>query len=722
MVALEKGPGKLLDYVLPDSIKVEPGMEVMVPLRGRKSRALVVEVKDHSHCARVHEVLEVLDKKPLSSNLLKLARWMSSYYAAPFSRVLPLFSPSFTHKKDKTQLVVRGLISAPKMAEMCAVLREKNPVQAKVLEVLVSEPRGMLLSELLKRAEVSRGPIDVLIKKKILFAEHLAIDRARCSEQEYFRTPSKVLNPEQKEALDRIQRSLGTYETHLLFGVTGSGKTEVYMQAIERAEALGMGAILLVPEIALTAQTLERLRSRFAQKIAIFHHRLSPTERKESWESVARGEILLVVGARSALFSPVKNLGLIIVDEEQESSYKQMDSAPCYHARDVAIMRGKYEGATVVLGSATPSIESYHRALEGRYLLSHLGARAGPSVFLPKVTIVDMKKEASKGAQLFSDLLLEGIKKRYLAGEQTLIFLNKRGFHTYPVCSVCAEGLSCPHCSRYLTHHPKESSLLCHLCGYKISPLPRQCPKCLSFGSIEYKGCGTQKVESALHALLPDVRTLRLDADTTKHVGSHERLFKQFRSGKADVLIGTQMIGKGLHFPAVTLVGIIHADAPLHIPDFRATEQAFQLITQVAGRSGRAELPGEVIVQTTLSSHPLMASIQRLDFIGFYKEEIETRRLFNYPPFSFFTRCVLSGPSQEKVFQAAQLMRAQLINKMSPAYSLHPVAPCGHARIKGDYRFHFLIQGPPAGPLLQDVVPPKGARLVIDVDPTSTFF
>lgn len=718
-VCVDKGPDKLLDYAVPFSMQVQEGMRVVVPLRKRMCTGVVVEVKSVSACARLQEIAEVVAGTPLSSALLRLALWMSSYYAAPLSSVFSLFFPTFANKEGKKQLTLTAQVSKRELADLCRELI--GSPQGRVLECMLAAPKGALLSEVMKKAEVSRSPVEALIKKGVLSSALLAVDRVRIQEMDYFLCAPKVLNEAQLEALKKIQGDMGQHATHLLFGVTGSGKTEVYMQAIEHAHASGRGAILLVPEIALTAQTVERLRSRFPEGVAILHSRLSAAERRESWDLIARGEVRLVVGARSALFCPMRDVGLIIVDEEPEHSYKQEERAPSYHARDVAIMRGRYEGVVVVLGSATPSIETYHRALEGRYKLSVLGGRAATDSTLPKVTLVDMKTEQNKGAHLFSDVLIDGIRKRCSSGEQSLIFLNRRGFHTYPQCGGCGKGVECPHCTRVLTHHPKENKLLCHLCHFVYSPPPKMCGFCGAEGLIQYKGYGTQKVESLLHVRVPGVRTLRIDADTTQHVGSHERLFKEFRSGKADVLIGTQMVAKGLHFPAVTLVGVLHADASLNVPDFRAAELTFQLLTQVAGRAGRADFPGEVIVQTSLASHELMGHIERLDYVGFYKEEIELRRLFSYPPFSHFTRCIFSGPSQDAVYAAACSLREHLIAKMPPSYKLHPPTACGYAKLRGLFRFHFLIQGPPSGRFLRDLPKPYGATLTIDIDPLSTY-
>lgn len=522
------------------------------------------------------------------------------------------------------------------------------------------------------------------------------------------------------------------FETHLLHGVTGSGKTEVYLQAIDKALKLNKGTIMLVPEISLTAQTIERFRSRFEDKIAVLHHRLSEGERFDQWHKIHRGEAQIVIGARSALFCPLPNIGMIIVDEEHEHTYKSSEF-PCYHARDAAVMRGKLNGASVILGSATPSIESFHNAQNKKYLLSKLSARAADEATIPKVTIVDMKAEFDKAKRMtsFSDLLLEGIKKRQATGEQTILFLNRRGYHTTLLCQTCGKGVSCQHCDVALTFHLGDNHLACHLCGYQLAPPPKQCPTCRSPHPMKYRGVGTEQIEKALHAIFPDIRTIRIDADTTRHKGSHQKLLRDFGTGKADVLIGTQMIAKGLHFPEVTLVGVLNSDVNLSIPDFRASETTFQLITQVAGRSGRGMLPGEVIIQTCMPDNRTIQLAANQDYEAFYVEEIQSRQLFGYPPFAQMAKISFSGTHQKQTLHYAEQIRRQLLQQLSPEYKIHPVIPAGHAKVKDKYRFQLLIRGPSIYPInrafehvKQEAQPPsqQSVRFSIDVNPTSTFF
>lgn len=733
-VILDDALDQSLDYRIPEHLhgKVQTGSRVIVPIRKSPRQGTVIGFKMHSPFAKLQEIAEVIsDKAHVTSELFHLAQWISSYYCTPLRKILKTILPASVRGKAKTkeQWLIKSNLSANQIAELCDALRKSNASQAQVLDEILKAPKGILLSELLEKAQVSRSPIGTLIKKKILICQKTQIDRSVCIDADYFPTKAKTLNEEQNDALEKIKESLdeNRFEVRLIHGVTGSGKTELYLQAIEHALHLQKGVIFLVPEIALTSQMIERLKSRFQEKIAILHHRLSEGERHDTWHQIRDGKISIVIGARSAIFCPVHHLGLIIVDEEHEGSYKQTDEAPTYHARDVAVMRGKFLQATVLLGSATPSIESYYNAKKGKYQLSVLKHRADKA-HLPVVNIVDMKAEfaKAKGFTLFSDALLEAIKKRIQIGEQAILFLNRRGYHTAQMCISCSHVLQCPHCDVNLTFHLGDNVLACHLCDYRLAPPPRECPQCKATESFKFKGAGTEMVERALHAIFPDVRTLRLDADTTRHKGSHDLLFKQFRSGKADVLIGTQMIAKGLHFPQVTLVGVLNADGSLQIPDFRASETAFQLLTQVAGRSGRGALTGEVIIQTHLPDHSVIDLAKAQNYEQFFEQEIAVRQLFQYPPFSHLVKITFSGKDKTPVQSAAFAFRDQLIQELPSSFEILPVVPCGHAKLKGDYRFQFIIKAEKMGQLLavlkKKTLKENDLRLSIDVDPLSTFF
>ncbi len=460
--------------------------------------------------------------------------------------------------------------------------------------------------------------------------------------------------------------------TFLLHGVTGSGKTEIYLQALAHALEQGKGAIVLVPEISLTPQTVERFKARFSSGklqtlVAVLHSHLSAGERHDEWHKIRQGRARIVIGARSAIFAPVEPLGLIIVDEEHETSYKQ-EEAPRYHARDVAIMRGQMENAVVVLGSATPSLESFYNCKRGKFTLLELPERVDNQK-MPRVRVVDMRQAAhkEKGTPLFSPQLKEAINQRLDRGEQTILFLNRRGYSTSLQCPKCGYVCNCPNCSLALTFHRQEQKLACHICGH-VEKVPLVCPneKCKN-PAIRFSGTGTQRVEETLAKLFPKARIQRMDADTMKRKDDYRKVLGDFRAGKIDILVGTQMIAKGLHFPNVTLVGIIYADLALHQPDFRAGERTFQLLTQVAGRAGRGDVEGEVFVQAFAPFHPAIQYARRHDFNGFYEQEIEFREQLKYPPVSRVALLTLKGRNEEKVKFSAEHLKRELEKTLGSA-------------------------------------------------------
>ncbi|WP_075883658.1 primosomal protein N' [Candidatus Protochlamydia sp. W-9] len=736
-VILDISIDKTLDYgIVPSQLEAaQKGSRVEVPVRGHSRTGYIVEIKSDSNFKNIKPITRLLSETPLvPEELFKLALWVAKYYCAPLRDIFRIILPPSVRKgmKEKEQLfVVRGK-SKEILRQVCVDIREKKPAQASVLEVMLQVKNGILLSKLLEESKSSRSSVLSLAKQQLLIVETIKIDRSPLVDEDYFMTKPKILNGDQALALNKIDASLNAkiFQTHLIHGVTGSGKTEIYLQAIEKALKLEKGTIMLVPEISLTAQTIQRFRSRFAEKIAILHHRLSEGERRDEWHKIREGRAKIIVGARSAIFSPVVNLGLIIVDEEHEQSYKQNEMSPCYQARDVAVMRGKLAQATVVLGSATPSLESYYNALNGKYALSVLHKRADVAT-LPEVTIVDMKKEFERAKTLtsFSEVLLSGIERRQKQGEQVILFLNRRGYHTTLLCQVCSHIVKCTHCEIPLTFHLGDNHLSCHLCGYQISPPPKECPSCRGTKHLKFRGAGTEHVEKALHAIFPQIRTMRIDADTTKHKGSHQKLLRDFGTGKADVLIGTQMIAKGLHFPEVTLVGVLNSDAGLNIPDFRASETIFQLITQVAGRSGRGVTKGEVIIQTSMPENSTIQHAAKQDYAGFYEEEIAVREMFHYPPFSHLAKLTFSGKQLDQTYEIAQKFRELLIFQLPQHYEFNPVIPCGYAKIKDLYRYQFLLRGPSMIPLnlvlenlMQKFSIPKGIKLFVDINPSSTFF
>ncbi len=519
--------------------------------------------------------------------------------------------------------------------------------------------------------------------------------------------------------------------TFLLNGVTGSGKTEVYLQAIARALELGKGAIVLVPEISLTPQTVERFKARFSSGpqqtlVAVLHSHLSAGERHDEWHKIRQGRARIVIGARSAIFAPAEPLGLVIVDEEHEHSYKQ-EEAPRYHARDVAVVRGQREGAVVVLGSATPSLESFYNVERGKYAVLDLPLRADDKR-MPVVRVQDMRTECrkDKGVPIFSTRLKEAIRDRLENGEQTILFLNRRGFATSMQCPECGFVAECPNCSLSLTYHRREQALRCHICGHGARA-PGECPECRS-RAIRFHGLGTEKVEDVLGKLFPDAAIRRMDSDTLKRKEDYRRILGDFRRGKIDILVGTQMIAKGLHFPRVTLVGIVYADTGLHLADFRAGERTFQLLTQVAGRAGRGDVEGEVIVQSFTPFHPAIQFARRHDFAGFYDAEMEFRGQLKYPPYTRAAMLTLRGRNEEKVaFSAEHLKKAvePLAGGIADLVIAGP-APAPLLRAEAFYRYQIMLRTGQMSALSRGLAEvtaglalPEEVTLTVDIDPVN---
>jgi primosomal protein N' (replication factor Y) len=519
--------------------------------------------------------------------------------------------------------------------------------------------------------------------------------------------------------------------TFLLHGVTGSGKTEIYLQAIAHALEQGQGAIVLVPEIALTPQTVERFKARFSSGklqtlVAVLHSHLSAGERHDEWHKIRQGRARIVIGARSAIFAPVEPLGLIIVDEEHESTYKQ-EETPRYHARDVAVMRGQMEGAVTVLGSATPSLESFYNCKQGKFTLLDLPERVDNQK-LPHVRVVDMRQTArdGKGPPIFSPQLKEAITQRLERKEQTILFLNRRGYSTSLQCPKCGYVCECPNCSISLTYHRPEQKLACHICGHN-EKVPNVCPneKCKN-PAIRFAGTGTQKVEDILGKLFPHARIKRMDADVMKRKEDYRHVLTEFRHGKIDILIGTQMIAKGLHFPNVTLVGIIYADMALHQPDFRAGERTFQLLTQVAGRAGRGDVEGEVFVQAFTPFHPAIQYARRHDFVGFYDQELEFRGQLKYPPFSRVALLTLKGRSEEKVKFSTEHLKRELEKTLKDFKDLILAGPSPAPLLRAEnyYRYQIMLRtrtmsrlSQALAKIVEKLVLPGDVTLAVDIDP-----
>ncbi|MBN1914714.1 MAG: primosomal protein N' [Parachlamydiales bacterium] len=722
---------KPLDYSISEELtqEIKIGTQVEVLVRGHQRTGYVFAIKEHTDYPHVLPIKKIISSEALSSDLLTLALWMSNYYCAPLSQVVKCMLPSSVRKdiQPQQQIFLTSDMPKKKLRDLSLELTQKHPAQALVLSTFLTSKKGIFLQDLLMKTGVSKSPIDSLIKKKIFKEQKIFLDLPL---ENYFLSEPKKLNEEQQKALKTIAQDIERkiFATHLLFGVTGSGKTEVYLHAIQKVLDQKQKVILLVPEVALTSQTIERFKTRFHNKLAVLHHKKSHGERSHSWKEIFQGNVDIVIGARSAVFSPLPDLGLIILDEEHDLSYKQTEEPPTYHARQVAIMRAKIASCPIILGSATPSFETFYNAEHHKHILSTLSQRANKAP-LCKVQLIDMRLERMKNqSSYFSEALLEGIKKRYTQGEQTILFLNRRGFHNFLICQKCSSVVQCPHCDLSLTYHKKAHLLRCHSCGYHIVPLEK-CPSCSSREHFEYKGFGTEHVEAALHKIFPDIRTLRMDRDTTSKKDSHDQLFKEFRAGKADVLIGTQMVVKGFHFPSVTLVGVLNTDGALHIPDFRSSEYVFQLLTQVAGRAGRADLLGEVLIQTYMPENSTIQQVKDQDYRSFYQFEMENRKSFSYPPYTHMVKIQFSGSDEKNIRHDAALFRKVMIEKLPKNMIIHPVIPSGRYRVNNIFRLFFIIRTKNivhTTRLLQEVKEKfsltKDNKLLIDIDPVSTYF
>jgi len=742
-VSLEIALRKEFDYLIPPGLVglVDVGSRVQVPFGPRKIMGCVTALAEESAHAKLKPIIKVIGAQTLvTPKVLKLARWIADYYCCAPEIALKSVLPEVVRKEKsgwRERLFVRAL---PVTGEL-----PKLPKRQREIWNIIEERRELPLQELLELAETTASTIRRLEDRGLVEIANQISERDPYAREHILPTQPLTLNASQSGALEKIkgamQRAAGG--TFLLHGVTGSGKTEVYLQAIAHALEQGRGAIVLVPEIALTPQTVERFKARFSSGklqtlVAVLHSHLSSGERHDEWHKIRQGRARIVIGARSAIFAPVDPLGVIIVDEEHEHTYKQEES-PRYHARDVAIMRGQMEGAPVVLGSATPSLETYFNCRKGKYALLELPERVDDQK-MPRVRVVDMRQAArkDKGTPIFSPQLKEAITQRLERGEQTILFLNRRGYSTSLQCPLCGHVCGCPNCSISLTYHRQEQKLACHICGHS-EKVPAVCPnESCKNPAIRFAGTGTQKVEETLAKLFPNARVHRMDADTMKRKDDYRKILGDFRVGKIDILVGTQMIAKGLHFPNVTLVGIIYADLALHQPDFRAGERTFQLLTQVAGRAGRGDIEGEVVVQAFTPFHPAIQYARRHDFIGFYEQETEFREQLKYPPFSRVALLTLKGRNEEKVkFSADHLKRVLESTVQSPQSTVEATrtadfrdlviagpAPAPLLRAETYYRYQIMLRTQRMSALsrelskvIQSLVLPEDVTLAVDIDP-----
>ena len=728
-VVVERVPDREFDYLIPEHLQgqIAVGSQVAIPFGRTEARGYVVALADSSPHPNLKAISDRVGRRELvDPRLLELARWMALYYVAPVANAIRTVLPAVVRQRGKgfqQRLMVIPAAPATEEATLAA-LRERSPRQASVLDELLAHGE-MFLSRLVRAARTTAATVRALEKKGFVHISRRAERHDPLAGMELLRTGPLALMEQQAAALALVRQSIDTQQPPvvLLHGVTGSGKTEVYLQAIQHVLDRGKSAIVLVPEIALTPQTIERFRSRFGEAIAVLHSALSGHERYDEWHRLKEGQARIAIGARSALFAPMKDLGLIVVDEEHESTYKQ-EEAPRYHARDAAVMRGRLEGCAVVLGSATPALETTYNAQVGKYNRVVLPHRVDHRT-LPRVQVVDMRVEAEREGHpvAFSSALVEAIRARLDRAEQTMLFLNRRGYASSLVCRRCGHVARCRQCSVALTYHKTSDRLLCHICG-ESQRVPRRCPnaECRD-PSFSFTGLGTQRIEAIMARLFPRAQVQRMDSDTTARKHAHSRILGDFRTGKIDILVGTQMIAKGLHFPNVTLVGVIFADLTLHMPDFRAAERTFQLLTQVAGRAGRGDVAGEVIIQTYTPHHPAIQAARRLDYDMFYDQEIEFRREFQYPPFMRLACVTIRSRSEDKARLSAQEFARHLGGRLAPEVALSDPSPAPLARMRGEYRFQLLLRAPrpqqltvPLAAALQEFRWPDGVHAAVDMD------
>jgi primosomal protein N' (replication factor Y) len=723
---------------------IQPGQRVRVPL-GRGNQPVIgycvwVESRapDDVDVDRIKDVLEVVDRLPLiDRKMLELTRWIADYYACAWGQALDAVVPAGVKKHAGTR--VGTFLILPE--ETRDVMRDESTrpevsaKQAAVLDVLSRESEPLTTADVCRLAKVTSAPIKALQKQGLVHTIRRRLPvgltgsrpatPAVSEEEPAARVSSEtkparpVLTAEQAKTLDRLAPALesGGFAPFLIHGVTGSGKTEVYLAAIERVVARGCEAIVLVPEISLTPQTIRRFERRFP-RVAVLHSHMSDAERHRHWQSIAAGEVQVVVGARSAIFAPTRKLGLIVIDEEHETSFKQ-ETTPRYHARDVAVKRAQMEGLPVLLGSATPALESYRNARRGRYTLLAMPTRVGNRP-MPRVDIIDLRNEKDVKGGL-SDPLRRAMTEAIEAGGQVMLLLNRRGFNTFVLCPKCGNVVKCHACDVAVTYHRDRHILICHTCDAERK-CPTACPSC-GAPALHYGGIGTEKLEREIKATFPFAVSRRMDSDTMRAPGSHDRVLSQFRAGEIQILLGTQMIAKGLDFPNVTLVGVINADIALHLPDFRAAERTFQLVAQVAGRTGRGDRLGRVLVQTYAPEHPAIRFAIEHDYEGFARGELIERETYRVPPFGRVVRIIARGRDEAAVSAYLTALATAFRDAADPTVRILGPAPAPILKIRDLYRFHLQLRCPNSRPMQVLVntvpprlLPPRGVELAIDVD------
>ncbi|MFJ7728975.1 primosomal protein N' [Neobacillus sp. NPDC097160] len=735
---------------------IQPGMRVIIPFGPRNIQGFVIGLKAESELKKLREIIAPMDLEPvLNKELLELGNWLTEstlcfkifafqvmlpaalkakyekkvklaigaavadlpkplhaffendvlldWEDALKSGIVPLLQKEAANGhleviymvkervKKKQQKYIRPAVTLAELSEEIDRIPVKAEKQRQVLRYFTENFNEVKLKKLVTDVNTSASTVKALVEKKLLVEFEMEVYRNPFEHRTFERTKPLPLTEAQQTAIGPILNALeqNQHEVFLLYGVTGSGKTEIYLQSIQEVIEKGKEAIVLVPEIALTPQMVNRFKGRFGDLVAVLHSGLSAGEKYDEWRKIQRKEVKVAVGARSAIFAPFENIGIMIIDEEHETSYKQ-EEMPRYHARDVAIERAINHNCPVVLGSATPSLESFARAQKKVYQLLTLPNRMNKQS-LPSVEIIDMREELREGNRsMFSRKLFEMLKDRIEKRQQSVLFLNKRGHSSFVMCRDCGYVVNCPNCDISLTYHRVNEQMKCHYCGYESS-VPKHCPECNS-EYIRYFGTGTQKVEEELGKILPEARVIRMDVDTTGRKGSHERLLTDFKDGKADILLGTQMIAKGLDFPSITLVGVLSADTMLHLPDFRASEKTFQLLTQVSGRAGRHQLPGEVIIQTYTPEHYSIELAGHQDYDLFYQREMMIRKTHHYPPFYYLSLITVSHEQLFTVVSATEKIVSYVRSHVSNEAVVLGPAASPIPRINNRYRYQCLIK------------------------------
>lgn len=679
---------KTFTYFIPESLKdiVKIGMKVLVPFGNKTINGFVTNIKNtYEEEFEIKEIVDVVDKElVLNEEMLEMGKYLQEKtlcsLITAYKTMLPA-SLKIKQKKHNYDLYDNYVVLNASEEEIRNYIN-MNPRSKKQIEILET----MLLDKEVLKKYVSSSSLDILIEKGLLKIKKVRRYRLNYGTNYNFVKPT--LTEEQQSAVDKISESLNQEKTFLIHGVTGSGKTEIYFNLIEKVLNNKKTALVLVPEITLTTQIVNRFYERFGSSVAIFHSALSEGEKYDEYLKILRGEVSIVVGARSAIFVPLKNLGIIIIDEEHSENYHQ-ENNPRYNTLDMAIFRSKYNNIPLILGSATPTLESMARAKKGVYELITLKNRVGSAV-LPEVTIVDMEAEMKKRNLIFSDLLVSKINERLNNKEQIILLLNRRGFSTVITCGSCGFTYTCPHCDISLTYHKTSNNLRCHYCGYTVLKADK-CPECRE-EALNYYGLGTEKLEKEIQNKFLSARVIRMDTDTTQNKGSHERIIRDFKNNEYDILLGTQMISKGLDFPKVTLVGVINADSSLNIPDFRSGERTFSLLSQVAGRAGRSELKGEVIIQTFNPDNFVLECVKEQDYEKFYNYEMNIRKTLKYPPYYYLASIKITSKEYDLASKEATKVYNYLKNNIDGSSIILGPTTAQKFKLNNIYRFQIVVK------------------------------